>query len=418
MPAELNYGANSRIELEFAPDAFIARAAPPADGLLADPAEAVAAALAAPLEYPALAAAVVPGDRVAVVLADDLPQTPALAAGAVRALLQAGVEPASMTLLQTRAAREAGMPDPRGALETSLADEVELVVHDPADRPSLALLGASSRDEGVYLNRAICEADLVLLLSVVRLQQADEYRGGYADLFPAFSDHRIIERFRDLKIHESKGKRKKLRKETDEVGWLLGNRLVVQVVPGPGESVQHIVAGDVDAVAARGQQLAEASWHSRFPRRASLVIASIEGGDPHQNWTNLARVVEAARGAQAVEGAVALCTELATAPGPALMELADADDLDAALERIRDAHSPDAEAAWQLAHALKQGPVYLLSRLDDEVVESLGLAPVEQAAQIGRLARRFDSCIVLAGAQHAAVTIENEWEEDEWENDE
>jgi hypothetical protein len=110
----------------------------------------------------------------------------------------------------------------------------------------------------------------------------------------------------------------------------------------------------------------------------------------------------------AAEGAIALCTELEAAPGPSLMRLAEARDLEAALAEINHDQSFDSAAAAQLGRALQKGPVYLLSGLDDEIIEQLGMAPVSGAEQIVRLVRRTQSCLVVAGAQYGVPVIGDE----------
>ena len=142
-----------------------------------------------------------------------------------------------------------------------------------------------------------------------------------------------------------------------------------------------------------------------------MVVATIEGGAAQQTWSNVARALSAARRAVAYEGAIALCTELATPPGEALMQLAHAEDLDVVVESLRDAQASDAAAAWEVARCLQRGTVFFLSRLPEELVESLGFAPIEDSEQLGRLTQRFDSCIVLANAQHAAPRVADDDDE-------
>jgi hypothetical protein len=48
--------------------------------------------------------------------------------------------------------------------------------------------------------------------------------------------------------------------------------------------------------------------------------------------------------------------------------------------------------------------------LDDELVESLGMAPVQSPQEIERLAHRHPSCILLEDAQYAVPTVEDEAE--------
>src|SRR5262245_31261624 len=62
-------------------------------------AAAARAALEAPLEYPPLASAVVPGDRVAIALGRDVPQAADVVGTALEALLAAGVEAGDVTIV-------------------------------------------------------------------------------------------------------------------------------------------------------------------------------------------------------------------------------------------------------------------------------------------------------------------------------
>jgi hypothetical protein len=137
-------------------------------------------------------------------------------------------------------------------------------------------------------------------------------------------------------------------------------------------------------------------------------VASIGGGAPQQTWQNLARAIAAASKLVTDDGAIAICSDLAEEPGPALQRLAGADDLQQALREIIKVRPSDALPATQLLHATQRGPVYLLSQLDDELVEQLGATPVANGEQVARLASQHDSCIVLANAQYAVATPQDE----------
>ena len=103
-------------------------------------------------------------------------------------------------------------------------------------------------------------------------------------------------------------------------------------------------------------------------------------------------------------GAIAVVTDLATKPGPALDVIRRARDPADAERHIRRQASADAATAHLLVQALERSRVYLLSRLDESVVEDLGIAPVAAPADIARLARRHRSCILLGNAQYAKPT--------------
>jgi len=64
--------------------------------------------------------------------------------------------------------------------------------------------------------------------------------------------------------------------------------------------------------------------------------------------------------------------------------------------------------ANQLARAQEQASVYFLSRLDEELLEQLGIAAVADAAEVARLLRRHSSCIVLSNAQNAVAVADED----------
>ena len=80
----------------------------------------------------------------------------------------------------------------------------------------------------------------------------------------------------------------------------------------------------------------------------------------------------------------------------------------AALRRIRKERPADALPAAQLARALDRGKVYLLSRLDPSLVDSLDMIHVEAPEELARLARRQKSCILLANAPQAEVKLQEQ----------
>ena len=80
---------------------------------------------------------------------------------------------------------------------------------------------------------------------------------------------------------------------------------------------------------------------------------------------------------------------------------------------IRTVSSPPGAAAYaaaELAQALDESKVFLLSQLDEETVEELGIAHVSNGQEIARLCSRRRSCIILANAQNVIPTAAGEEE--------
>ena len=408
MASTLRYGAGSIVEVDLEPQQLLAACGAPLAGGLVDPAAALAAAVAAPLDFPPLAQSVFPGDRVVLAVEEGVPQAAAIVEAVVRALLDAGSEPGDICVLQATADADFSAAELQKRFPERDGRGVEVVVHDAKTREGLSYLAADEAGEPIYINRRLFDADVVLPIGCLRLDTSLGYYGVNGTLYPAFSDLPTQERFRATGVDPTPEQIATRRHEADEVAWWLGVLMSIQIVPAAGGSVLHVLAGAPESVHRRGNALCNEAWNCQVPRRAELVVAAIEGDRGQQSWENVGRALAAASRAVTDDGAIALCTELADRPGPALQWLGRAKDLPTALRHIRKQRSPDAGAAHELAQALQRVQVYLLSRLDESVVEELGVAPVSAAAEIARLASRHRSCILLANAQFASPTAAEE----------
>ena len=375
---------------------------------LDDLVSAMRAAWAEPLDYPGLGACVVPGDRVVLVLGEALVQPAALVAGTILELLDAGVEPETITVLRHATDAHLMRESPLRLLPEELQTHIQVIVHDAANREQLCMLNVSSHDSAIYLNRAIVEADVVIPFGVTRPAKSLGALGLAGVLYPAFADDATQQRFNSPKQARSTVARKQRLREAQEAYWFLGVRLVVQIIPGTGESLLHVVAGEARSVEKRSLDLCEAIWNCEVPRRAKLVVATLPGGKQQQSWTSFARVLDSAVRVVEEGGSIAVCCDLRSKPGPSLRRIARAESLDDARRIVAKDHTPDAIAAATLVKALQRARVYLLSRLDEERVEELGLAYVASADEVVRLVSHHESCVVLQNAQQAVPRLADE----------
>jgi len=398
----IHYGTDATIELPSAASAPECRA--PAAAPLADLRAAIREALASPIDFPPLARATTPADQVVLALESGLPRAAEIVAAVVEALIAAPVDPDGITVLQGPAEAGDEMPDPRRMIREPIRQRVALATHEPDDRKKLAYLAADEAGEPILLSRPLHEADLVLPIGCLHPESATGIFGVHGLLFPGFSDRETQKRFRSLRGgNPGNAAKQRLVEQADHVAWLLGIQFTIQVVPGPGDTVLDVLAGQSNSVARRGRELYRDAWDCDVPRPVGLVVAAIRGGPAQQTWENVGRALDAALAVVEDGGAIAVCCELEEPPGPALKRLAGAESRRAALRRIDKERPPDALVAASLARALDRGSVYLLSRLKPEVVEPLDIVHVAAAEELARLARRFESCVLLDDAPRAVV---------------
>jgi hypothetical protein len=392
----LRFGEQTRFELAL--DDYTVLSAASVAPVVSDPAAAVRAALAAPAGYPPVAAATVPGDRVAIALQAGAPQAASVLRGAIGALLEAEVSPAMITVVSENAIE--GREELVRELSAMGAAAAKFGVHDPDDEQGLAMVGVTAHGEPLRLNRTLAEADFVLPIGVGRMGgngTSDEEK--FSGLFPQFSSRQSAERSRLQALSDAPKDHRRRTAEINEAGWLLGVGMTISIVPGAAGSVAAVVAGDPETVARSSAQQMREIWERPIERRADLVIAALAGNHREQTWENVAAALTAATALVDSGGAIALCTELDELPTGPLELLREAVDFGEVQRELARHHAVEAHAAMVLAHALESGPVYLRSRLAADVVESLGMTPIEDDEELSRLAAGRDHCVVIEEAQ-------------------
>jgi len=370
------------------------------------PGEVLRAALDRPLGFPPLAQAATPGDRITLALGPGVPAAAELVTTLIEYLIEAGVDADGISVLVTQ---------PEHDLLTAEFDQwpaawrgrIQVVAHDPADRNHQAFLAGTRTGDPVLLHRALTDADVVVPIGCMRRKSAAGYFGVNSALYPTFSHEKALQRFRApqaASVHV-RGKAPWIA-EVDEVAWLLGVSFTVQVLPGGGEQVLDVLAGDPSTVENAARSHYASAWRFRVPRRAGLVVAGIAGGPNQQTWANLGSALAAASALAEPGGSIAVCTELDREPGPAMQSLAAAESLELALRGIGKARYADALPAMQLARTLRRYRVYLLSGLEPNLVESLGIVPLDDADEVARLVQEVGEMTLLANAPYAAVSVD------------
>jgi nickel-dependent lactate racemase len=397
MQTSVPYGRAAQFDLQLPQTAVLLDRRRPVGEPLDDVPAATAAALAAPLEFPPLRQAITPDDHVAIAVGPGVPQAAAVVAGVVHALCDAGIDPLNIVVVQTA---DDGERDIAAELGDELRTCVRTFTHHAEQREELCYLAADDDDQAIYFSRQLCDADLVIPVGCLHGAGGLGYTGVSAALYPAFADAAAQRRFH-VPSGPGDASHAQHERESEAANWQLGVLLTVQIVPGSGESVLQVLAGERHAVERRGQAICNEAWGFAAPQRAQLVVATVEGAAEQQTWDSFARALHAASHAVSEDGAIAVCTELATRPGPALQKLAGDLGSDAAIRKIRRENSADALAAAELWRVLTEHRVYLLSQLDADVVESLGMAYVAEGREIARLCTRHASCSILGNAQHA-----------------
>ena len=344
-----------------------------------------------------------------------MPDAPECISALIEHLCEAGARPEHITILRTERECRLADRDPRASLPQAMADKVQCMTHRRKAREKLAYLATTASSHRVYLSRVLSEADLIIPVGTVRPILGDGTLGdgnlGYGGhhvnncWFPRFSDSATWERFHP-RIPRDRQSWDELRKESDEVAWLLGLQFLVLGISGGDTPLRDIVAGRPAELQGESWARYKKVWHRPVTERVPFAIANISGGDSEQTWPNLARVLLKAQGVLAENGVLAICCHLQQPPRRELqLLLKENDETRHKTSRSRPEH--ESLLVRSIRHATENWRVYLFSNLQPSVVESLRMIPVEKPAELQRLMSQQDRGLLWENAQFALPMNEN-----------
>ncbi len=387
---------DERIEFDIDGDRLVGHWSGPShqDGL--EPAELARHAFEAPSDFPPLARAVVPGDRVVVPLDPSTPEAPTILRALAEALRPAEID--GITVVSTA-------PEP-----PALPEGVTWRVHDPDDRTQIAYLANTQDGRRIYLNRHLTDADIVVPIGTLGFDSAIGYRGPWSTIYPDLADREARLRIRaggsDDELPDRDRPSPALL-ESSEVSWLLGCQFQVGVVPGVS-GIAKIVSGLESAVRSQGASALDDAWTFRAEDRADVVVAGIGAPGRPTTLDDLAVGLASATRLVRRGGKIIALSRASGEVGAALGRLKGAEGPREALQRLRGQVSEaDYPAARRVASALAWADVYLYSGLDSGLVEDLGLVPIDRPSEARKLAGSAPSCLLVSQADRTrAVVVE------------
>ena len=213
----------------------------------------------------------------------------------------------------------------RELLPAAYRDTATVAIHDPDARDSLGYLAVGADDEPIYLNRLLCDADVVVPIGCLRCEPAIDYHGMFGGLFPTFSGRQTQDKlFASVLTHEQREEPAAVRKFKRWAGCWACN-LRCRSCQGPAAKCCACWRACQRRISPRSGRLS-AGLGRAVPRAAKLVIAAIDGPASEQSWDNLARALASALRLVAADGAIALCTAITHPPGPTMKQVSEMKD--------------------------------------------------------------------------------------------
>jgi len=406
MALRLKYGFDGQIDLDVDPARIIASrpAAHPCGSL----AEAVQDAATQPLEFPPLVQGFVPGDRVVIALDRHTPRAATIMAELWSLLASRDVNASDVLILQPAGLDGVRLTDPRGELPADVRSQVQWKVHDPTDPAQQAYLATTAKGERIYLARELVEADVAVSVGQIAYDPVLGYRGTNSVFYPGLSSVEAMSRAHGVGHSElGPDDDRPLRQIIDEISWLLGNQMSLQVIASGGDDVADVLAGAGEAVFRRGKQLLADHWFVPVPKRAQIVVAAVDADAAGHGWNQIGAALATARNLVTKGGKVVILSEMRSELDSGMQLLRDSRDARNVLQPLRKSAPPDLLPATQLATAADWARIYFRSRMDTDVVDDLFMVPLDSDREVHRLLTGDTSCILLGGAQHVYGCVQS-----------
>lgn len=369
---------------------------------LADLSTGIASACRMPCDFPALGEALIPDDRVVIVLNHRVPSREVIVKELWQILAERGIAPAQLTIIDAPSLSKPST-DPRSLLPAGIASEVQWQIHQPADPNGAGYLGSSLGGERIYLSRALLDADFIIPVATVEADPVHGLCGAIHAIFPALTNLESLQRLNKASHEELHAEDERpIRQLAEEVAGMLGLQFSIELVPAAGGiGVAQVLAGQPDAVHRLGRQAIREHWLLNVDRRSETVVAAVTGqaGQPC-TWEDVSRAAQNARRLVINGGRVVLLTDLSAELTEGWELVRDCTQPRDAIRRVKTVQPVDEISIDQMLRTADFATVYLLGGPEGDILEELFLHPLASLKEVDRLLEGTTDCILLGGAQY------------------
>ena len=438
---QLLYGKNKSISLDV-PSSCLVVSNPAGSELSVE--QLAQDAVSHPLGLPGLSNCFTADDTVAIALGEGVIHQDEILPVLIDQLLANGIKKENVTLVVFGGKRRDG--DSSGAKQfdpDSVLSQYKIHVHYTDQPQAYTIVSAMESGEPLAFVRPMVEADVVIPIgvadpvacasewtsrlgvfssvyprfamkeahdrfehpSVFGLDDSDEADKGNGEWEEGYSSEELGVRSEELTQSASQNPletRNSLADETRQAGWELGVILLMEIIPGAGDSVANIVFGTPDEVekevnrihsdCVKGFDKALKSGVGKltFIRKPNQILCAVGGGESRQTWLNVIESLETAAAKGANNCSICLCADVAEPIGKGfkfLMENADSlvSDFFNVTETLYRERFPDSLLALRWLRLTERYRIYWLSNLDSQTIEKLGAVPIENVSQFQRL---------------------------------
>ena len=266
-------------------------------------------------------------------------------------------------------------------------------------------IGETSRGTPVDIVRTVAEADRRICLGNIEYHYFAGYSGGAKAIMPGVSTRAAIQanhsRMVEETAHAGKLEGNPVREDIEEAAAMVGVDFIVNVVLDAQKEIIRAVAGDVTAAHRVGCAFLDTLYRKEIPQRADIVLVSQGGAPKDLNLYQTQKALDNAKHAVKPGGVVVLIGSCKEGLGEKTFEewLTTAPTPHSLIERIKKEFRLGGHKAAAIAMVLEKADIYLVSDMEDALVERLLMKPFHsvQAA--------YDAAVEKCGADASVLVM-------------
>lgn len=338
-------------------------------------------ALSAPIGTPRLREIVHPGEKIAVISSDITRPMPTwkVMPALLEELYAAGVKKEDITLVFALGSHRHHTEEEKRHLAGDQAwNEISCIDGNTAD---CVHVGTTSRGTPVDIVRSVVEADRRICLGNIEYHYFAGYSGGAKAIMPGVSTREAIQanhsRMVEKSAHAGKLDGNPVREDIEEAAAMVGVDFIVNVVLNAQKEIIRAVAGDVITAHRSGCAFLDTLYREKISQRADIVLVSQGGAPKDLNLYQTQKALDNAKHAVKPGGVIVLIGSCKEGLGEKTFEewLTTAPTPHSLIERIQKDFRLGGHKAAAIAMVLELADIYLVSDMEDALVEQLFMKP-------------------------------------------
>ena len=263
-------------------------------------------------------------------------------------------------------------------------ERVSVINHDPEDTVHV---GTTRFGTPVDLFRPMVEADVRVCLGNVELHWFAGYSGGAKAILPGCASERTVTANHSMMARQEARagclEGNPVREDLEEGVGLVGVDFILNVIVNSHHRVTAAVAGDVAAAHRQACELVRVSSAVELSEQADIVIVSGGGNPSDINLYQAQKALENAVGAVRRGGVIVWLAQCPEGVGNAVFErwMGEASSTDQILDRIQSEFVLGGHKAAALANTAQHASVMLVSDLQTNIFDGLGVVQVSDPQQ-------------------------------------